>query len=121
MFTPVNTSVQRRRRHRRVRSRISGTPECPRVTVFRSLRSLSTQLIDDTTGRTLAQANLAELRSGKQHLSNTVENAQKIGALLGERILAQKITRVVFDRSGYRYHGRVKAVADGLRAAGVQC
>lgn len=101
---------QRARRHARIRARLSGTAERPRLHVFRSLRGLYVQLIDDTAGRTLVSA------SSK---TNQVAVAQALGLALAEKAKAAKITTVVFDRAGHKYHGRIKAVADGARAGGL--
>lgn len=108
--------LKRARRHARVRGKVRGTATRPRVTVFRSLRSIAVQLIDDALGKTIAQANLKEVKKAK----NDVAGARAVGKLLGERALEAGKKEVVFDRSGYRYHGRVKAVAEGVREAGVQ-
>lgn len=107
----------RARRHRRVRARISGSATRPRLTIFRSAKHFSAQLIDDAAGRTLVAASDRELKvigRGKVGVSEAV------GKLLGERAVAHGITTVVFDRGGYAYHGRVKAAAIGARAAGLQ-
>ena len=115
-MSTVTKPQQRLRRRRRVRAKIVGTAQRPRVSVFRSNRGISAQLIDDTTGRTLAAVTWTEaaLRSLKP-----MEQAAKGGELLGERAKAQGIETVVFDRGGYQYHGRVKAFADGVREAGL--
>ncbi len=108
----------RRRRHFRVRKKISGTPERPRLAVFRSNRHISAQVIDDVSGRTLAAASTteADLRSG----SGTVAGAKRVGSLVAERARAQGVSTVVFDRGGFLYHGRVAAVADAAREAGLE-
>ncbi|MBA2644322.1 MAG: 50S ribosomal protein L18 [Solirubrobacterales bacterium] len=113
----VKTSERRRlKRRRRVRAKVSGTAGRPRVSIFRSNRGLFAQLIDDERGHTLAavqwtEGDLRELKPGEQ--------ARRAGALLAERARAQGIETVVFDRGGYRYHGRVKALAEGAREAGL--
>jgi large subunit ribosomal protein L18 len=106
----------RLRRRRRVRAKVRGTAERPRISVFRSSRGISAQLIDDEQGRTLAAANWTEpdLRGLAR-----MEQATRVGAVLAERAAAAGIQRAVFDRGGYRYHGRVKALADGAREAGL--
>lgn len=109
--------VKRFERKRRVRAKISGTGECPRVSVFRSLRSISVQAIDDVLGKTVAHATLADL--GKKSPKNTVESASAVGKLLSDRLAEVKVKKAVFDRSGYRYHGKVKAVAEALREGGI--
>lgn len=111
-----NKIEKRARRHNRVRSKVSGTPECPRVAVHRSLQGVSVQAIDDLSGKTLAQANFQEL--GKKR-KNTVVEAAAVGKLLGERLLKLGMKTAVFDRAGYLYHGKVKAVAEAVREAGV--
>ena len=117
MLKTINRSLNRIARKRRVRGKISGTALSPRVAVFRSLRSISVQAIDDVAMKTLAQANLAE--TGKAP-KNTIEGAEKVGTLLGERLKGLGIETVVFDRAGYKYHGKVKALAEALRAQGLQ-
>ncbi len=108
------------RRHRRVRSRISGTAERPRLNVFRSLNHIYAQLIDDERGVTLVSASTLdpEIRDQLKGLTKT-EQAKKVGELVAKRALAAGITQVVFDRGGYPYHGRVKALAESSRAAGL--
>lgn len=112
-------AAARKRRHLRIRQRISGTTERPRLAVFRSLSHIYCQVIDDTAGRTLAAASTLEgdLRGAE---GKKVELATRIGALIGERAKAAGVTKVVFDRGGNLYHGRVKALADGARAAGLE-
>lgn len=111
-----NKIEKRTRRHIRVRAKISGTPECPRVAVYRSLRGVSVQAIDDLSGKTLAQANFQEL--GKK-AKNTVVEAAAVGKLLGERLEKIGVKTAVFDRAGYLYHGKVKAVAEAVRGTGI--
>jgi len=108
----------RRRRHRRVRKQVRGTPERPRLAVFRSSRHVYAQLIDDVHGRTLASASTIE-RDARAGATANVDAARTVGKRLGERAAASGITQVVFDRGGFRYHGRVAAVADGARDAGL--
>jgi len=114
----LTKSDHRGRRHRRVRKKVSGTAARPRLAVFRSSKHIYAQAIDDLTGRTLVSASTmeADLRSGT---TSTVEAAKTVGTLLGERAKAAGITTVVFDRGGFKYHGRVAAVADGAREAGL--
>lgn len=116
----LTTSKQRhKKRHQRVRVRISGTPERPRLNVFRSLNHIYAQVIDDTVGHTLAAA--SSLEPALRELQGTkTEIARQVGRLVGERALARGIRRVVFDRGGYDYHGRVKALAEGAREAGLE-
>ena len=115
----VRTAEARVKRHRRVRKKVSGTTERPRLAVFRSNRHIYAQLIDDTTGRTLASASTADpgLREGA---TATVDAAKAVGQLVGERAKAAGISRVVFDRGGFRYHGRVAALCEGARTAGLE-
>jgi large subunit ribosomal protein L18 len=111
------TSPQRRlKRRRRVRAKVRGTAERPRIAVFRSNRGIFAQLIDDDAGRTLAAVNWTEpeLRSRKP-----MEQASRAGALIAERAKAAGVDTAVFDRGGYRYHGRVKALAEGAREGGL--
>ena len=122
----VQTEVRaRQRRHRRVRKRVRGTGERPRLCVFRSLRMVYAQIIDDDAeegrGRTLTQANSREpgmVEEGKSRRDTTA--AQAVGRAIGERAKALGITKVVFDRGGYQYHGRTQAVAEGAREAGLE-
>lgn len=109
--------VKRFERKRRVRAKINGTATCPRLSVFRSLRSISVQAIDDVSGKTLAQANLAELGKKAKH---TVEGAALVGKTFAERLAKLGVTEAVFDRSGYRYHGKVKALAEAVRVHGLK-
>lgn len=108
--------TMRLHRKARVRAKISGTATCPRLAVFRSLQSISVQAIDDVAGRTLASASLREVGAKAK---NTVEGAQEVGVLLAKKCADLKITDAVFDRAGYRYHGRIKALADGARSGGL--
>jgi len=113
----------RLRRHARVRNRVNGTAECPRLAVHRSNRHISAQLIDDTTGRTLAAASSVEAEqraSLGQSGGGNVKGAEAVGKLLGSRAKAAGITTVVFDRGGYVYHGRVAVLADAARAEGLE-
>ena len=108
-------------RHRRVRKKVSGRPEQPRLCVFRSLRSIYAQIIDDSGGKTLVAASSqdAAKEAGEPiHPKTAVSGA--VGKLLAQRALEQGIAKVVFDRGGYKYHGRVKALADAAREGGLQ-
>jgi len=120
-FQQASREHSRTKRHRRVRQKIAGLTERPRLTVFRSHKHIYAQLVDDTTGRTLASASTLDpaFRTQKQKGSNR-SAATAVGQLLAERALAVKISRVVFDRGGYLFHGRVKALADGARSAGLE-
>jgi large subunit ribosomal protein L18 len=106
----------RLKRRRRVRAKVSGTAERPRIAVFRSNRGVSAQLIDDVSGRTLAAVNWTE---GDVKGLAKMEQAAQVGKLLAERAKAAGIETAVFDRGGYQYHGRVKALAEGAREAGL--
>jgi large subunit ribosomal protein L18 len=109
--------AKRLRRRRRVRAKVRGTAERPRLAVFRSNKGVQAQLIDDVAGRTLAAVNWTE--KDLRELGR-MEQATRAGALLAERAKAASVETVVFDRGGYRYHGRVKALADGAREAGLR-
>jgi large subunit ribosomal protein L18 len=115
-MTVLTAPARRLRRRRRVRAKVHGTAETPRISVFRSSRGVFAQLIDDEAGRTLAavQWTEAELRSLKP-----MEQAKKAGELLAERAQAAGVTSAVFDRGGYQYHGRVAALAEGAREGGL--
>ena len=116
-------ALQRERRHHRVRTKVEGSAERPRLVVFRSLKNIEGQLVDDGAGHTLLGLSTlaAELKGSKAEGKNPrVAGAFAAGKLLGERAKAQGITAVVFDRGGYRYHGRVKAFADGARKGGLE-
>jgi large subunit ribosomal protein L18 len=119
MFKRFDRNAARKRRHRRIRGRVAGTPARPRLNVFRSNRHLYAQVIDDEKGHTLVAASTMDEPIRQLPGGLTVEKAAAVGRLLGERALAHGIVRVVFDRGGYRYHGRVKALADGAREAGL--
>ncbi|MFA5420832.1 MAG: 50S ribosomal protein L18 [Patescibacteria group bacterium] len=106
------------RRQVKIRFKISGTSSRPRLSVFRSNKGMFIQLIDDSIGKTLASVNFKELK-GSEKLTK-VEQSLAMGKILGEKALKQNISEIVFDRSGYKYHGRVKAVADGAREAGLK-
>ena len=115
-MTVATRPAKRLKRRRRVRAKITGTAERPRISVFRSNRGVFAQLIDDTSGRTLAAVNWTEddLRSLPR-----MEQATRAGAVLAERAKAAGVDTAVFDRGGYRYHGRVKALAEGAREGGL--
>ena len=105
----------RHARHRRIRARIRGTSKRPRLSVHRSLKALRVQLIDDEAGKTLVAASTLEAKA-----KFTKDGAKKLGALLAEKAKDKKITTVVFDRSGYKYHGRIKELADAAREGGLR-
>ena len=118
MVRNVNKNVMRLHRHVRVRGKISGTAECPRLNVFRSNANIYAQLIDDVNGVTLAAANTPE--KGFEGATGNAEAAKKVGLALAERAKAKGIEEVVFDRGGYVYHGRVAALAEGAREGGLK-
>lgn len=105
------------RRHRRVRAKISGTARCPRLSVFRSNRHISAQLIDDINRKTLCAASYLEL---KRKSGIRSEVARRVGELIAQKAAGQGVSTAVFDRGGYRYHGLIKAVADGARKGGLK-
>ena len=110
----------RRRVHERIRTKLSGTTERPRLNVYRSLNHIYVQVIDDAQGKTLVAANSAEGKKGEKKVGGNVASAKQVGKAIAERAKAKGITKVVFDRGGYIYHGRVKALADAAREAGLQ-
>jgi large subunit ribosomal protein L18 len=109
--------VMRARRHRRVRAKVAGTASRPRLCVFRGLRTIYAQLIDDAKSVTLASVYSHELKDFK---GTKMEESTALGKLMAEKAKALKVTDIVFDRSGYLYHGRVKALADGAREGGLK-
>jgi large subunit ribosomal protein L18 len=115
------STIARRRRHRRVRKKVAGTAERPRLNVFRSLRHIYGQIINDEIGHTLASASTSEadVREQIKGLSKT-DQARVVGKVLAERALAKGVTQVVFDRGGYKYHGRINALAEGSREGGLK-
>ena len=117
MLKTIKRKVKKNARHARVRGKISGTKETPRFAVFRSLRYISVQAIDDTTGTTLAQAHSKE--AGKK-ATLSVKTAEETAKIFAGRLKKEGIEQGVFDRGGYKYHGRVKAVAETLRQEGIQ-
>ena len=118
MITKTNRKLERERRHRRVRTKISGTPECPRLCVFRSNTNLYAQVIDDVNGVTLASASTLD-KEVKTKKSNK-EAAKEVGTLVAKRAIEKNIKSVVFDRGGYIYHGVVKELAEAAREAGLE-
>lgn len=121
MINKIDKNKERLRRHTRVRKKISGTSETPRMSVFRSLNHIYVQIIDDTKGVTLCSASTMEkdVKAKIEGLSKT-DAAKIVGKVAGEKAIALKIETVVFDRGGYLYTGRVQAVADGAREAGLK-
>ena len=118
MIKRPNTNAQRLKRHKRVRARISGTPEMPRLNVFRSEANIYAQVIDDVNGVTLASA--SSLDKAIEGYGGNIAAATAVGKLVAERAKAKGIETVVFDRGGYLYHGRVKALAEGAREGGLK-
>ena len=115
----ITKADRRERRRRRVRATVHGVAGRPRLNVFRSLKHIHVQLIDDDAGHTLAAASSLDAEVKSQNLKKADE-AKVVGKLLAQRALGKQIKQVVFDRAGYRYHGRVKAVADGAREGGLE-
>lgn len=121
MVAPQSRNQIRRRRHARVRKQLNGSAARPRLSVYRSLHHLYAQLIDDASGTTLAAASTREKELAKGLKSLTARDAAEIvGKTIAERAKAKGVTAVVFDRGGYKYHGRVKALADAARGAGLE-
>ena len=118
MVSKINKKAMRLKRHIRVRGKISGTAERPRLNVFRSNANIYAQIIDDVNGVTLVSANTLE--KGFEGATGNAEAAKKVGTVLAERAKAKGIEEVVFDRGGYVYHGRVAALAEGAREGGLQ-
>ena len=118
MIKRPDTNAQRLKRHKRVRSKISGTPEMPRLNVFRSEANIYAQVIDDVNGVTLASA--SSLDKAIEGYGGNIAAATAVGKLVAERAKAKGIETVVFDRGGYLYHGRVKALAEGAREGGLK-
>ncbi|MGC9049197.1 MAG: 50S ribosomal protein L18 [Patescibacteria group bacterium] len=121
--------IKRKRRHKRVRARIFGTIKRPRLSIFRSHKHIYAQLIDDERGKTLVSTSDFEFKNKQKEviakekdrqMSNKVRIAYKVGKLIAEKSLAKNIKEVVFDRGGYKYHGRVKALAEGAREGGLK-
>ena len=119
MTQVASRGAARQKRHERLRLRLSGSPERPRLAVFRSNKHISAQVIDDTSGKTLAAASSLEkeLRDSGQ---KKTDEAKTVGRLIAERARSAGIERVVFDRAGFRYHGRIKSLADAAREAGLE-
>ena len=115
MAIPRTKTEKRARRHIRVRKKLSGTAERPRLVVFRSLKHIYAQLVDDATGKTIVTVSDLTIDSGKK-----LERASAVGKAVAARAKEMGLARVVFDRAGYRYHGRIKAVADGAREGGLE-
>jgi large subunit ribosomal protein L18 len=119
MTQVASRGAARRKRHQRIRLHLAGTQDRPRLAVFRSLNHIYAQVIDDASGKTLVAASTVE-KELKGSSSTKTEEAAVVGRLLAERAKAAGIERVVFDRAGFRYHGRVKSLADAAREAGLE-
>ena len=121
MITKIDKNSERIKRHKRIRNKISGTPERPRLSVFRSSKHIYAQIIDDVNGVTLVAASTMEksVAEAVKEMSKS-EQAKYVGAEIGRRALEKGVSTVVFDRSGYLYMGRLEALADGAREAGLQ-
>lgn len=117
MLKKTNKNVERQRRHARVRRKLSGTPECPRLNVFRSNANIHAQIIDDVNGKTLCSASSVAMKLAN---GGNIEAATKVGQKIAEEAKKANIENVVFDRGGYIYHGRVKALAEAAREAGLK-
>lgn len=117
MISKESKNISRVRRHARVRRKVSGTAECPRLCVYRSNKNIEAQLIDDVNGVTLVSSSSMSL---KLENGSNIEAAAKVGADIASKAKAKNIAKVVFDRSGYIYHGRVKALADAAREGGLE-
>lgn len=120
MFTPPRTRAARLRRHRRLRGKVTGSTARPRLAVFRSLNHIYAQVIDDTTGSTLVDASDLDPALRAEAQGTKTEQARVVGEALAKRALERGIGRVVFDRGGFLYHGRVKALAEAARGAGLE-
>ena len=118
MKRTINKDARRRRIHVRIRTRVQGTQERPRLAVFRSIKHIYAQLIDDSKGRTIVSASSAEKNATAS--GGNVAGAKEIGKLIAGRAVAEGVKQVVFDRGGYLYHGRIKALADAAREAGLE-
>ena len=120
MLTKASKNATRRRVHDRIRMKLLGTRDRPRLNVYRSLNHLYVQVIDDLKGETIAAASTAEGKKGERPTGGNVAAAKNVGKAIAERAKQKGITKVVFDRGGYLYHGRIKALADAAREAGLQ-
>jgi large subunit ribosomal protein L18 len=112
---PLKKDINRKARHRKIRTKINGTALRPRLVVFKSIQAIYAQLVDDDAGKTIASVSSLKIKKG-----NKTEKAAEVGAQLAKKAAENKITTVVFDRNGYKYHGRVKAVAESAREGGLK-
>jgi large subunit ribosomal protein L18 len=120
MIPEISKDKVRRRIHQRMRQRMSGSSDRPRLNVYRSLNHIYAQLIDDSTGKTLASASTVQGKKGSRKTGGNVASAKEIGKTIAQRAREKGIKKVVFDRGGYLYHGRIKALADAAREAGLE-
>ena len=120
MLTKASKNKTRLHVHDRIRKKMQGTGERPRLNVYRSLNHIYVQVIDDHTGKTIVAANSAEGKKGERRTGGNVAAAKQVGKTIAERAKAKGVSKVVFDRGGYLYHGRIKALADAAREAGLQ-
>ena len=120
MISPRQRNVIRKRVHTRIREKMSGTAERPRLNVYRSLNHIYTQIIDDATGTTIASASTVSKKGEGKKVGGNVAAAKEVGKLIAERAKEKGVKKVVFDRGGYLYHGRIKALADAAREAGLE-
>jgi large subunit ribosomal protein L18 len=120
MFNKQSKNITRRHVHDRIRKKVMGTPERPRLNVYRSLNHIYVQVIDDLKGATIVAASSAEGKKGERKTGGNVASAKDVGKAIAQRAKEKGIDKVVFDRGGYIYHGRVKALADAAREAGLQ-
>ena len=121
MVKKISRAKIRQKKHRRIRHRLSGTTQAPRLAVFRSNQHMYAQIIDDTIGSTLVSASTLqeEVKAGLEY-TNNIEAAAKVGEVIGKRAVEKGIKKVVFDRGGFLYHGKIKALADAAREAGLE-
>jgi len=119
MPTARSRSAARQKRHSRLRLRVAGSAERPRLAVFRSINQIYAQVIDDASGHTIASASSMEASLGSATGTKT-ERAKQVGSLIGERAKAVGVDRVVFDRAGFKYHGRIRSLAEGARESGLE-
>jgi large subunit ribosomal protein L18 len=120
MITPRKRDVIRKRVHTRIREKMAGTTERPRLNVYRSLNHIYTQVIDDSTGATIASASTVTKKGEGKKVGGNIAAAVEVGKLIAQRAQEKGVKKVVFDRGGYLYHGRVKALADAAREAGLE-
>jgi large subunit ribosomal protein L18 len=120
MIPDISKDKTRRRIHERLRQRMQGTTERPRLNVYRSLNHIYAQVIDDSSGKTLVAASTARGKKGTKKTGGNVASAKEVGKLIAERAKEKGVKKVVFDRGGYLYHGRIKALADAAREAGLE-